>query len=527
MKKLLYLLRVDALGVLGINRLRHSADRAAKRKAGGALALAAFAGICVFGTALLYFYMMTSMFAALGMPELILGIAAVAGAVVTVITSVVSAPNILFSFRDFDQVLSLPIPVRTVAFSRLIKLALRNLLFLSIVLIPAGIAYGAHAAVDGGFVLRFVLLVLLAPLLPITVAAVLGTLIARVSSAFRRTNGVRIVLSLAFVLAVMALSFNMQPMIENFETVGVQLAESLYGIYPPARWFAEAALGNGASLALFALVNVLPFVAFAWLAARFMRPLHALLTAGGGKKREAGAVRAASMRHALFLREVRRYFASTIYVTNTAIGPILLLAAGIALQFVDMEGMTAEMGLAASALMAMIPYLAAWMLGMSTTTAASISLEGKGIDQLKVLPVSADAVFSAKLKLQFAISLPAQAIAATLFTIALHPTLKEAVVLYVLPAAFAVFSGLAGLWLNLLHPKFDWKSETEVVKQGLPMFVTVFGSMLLAGVPLVLTLIGAADATLIAAVATVLSAAGSVLLWKQLSDKGARRFAAL
>ena len=58
MKKLIYLLRVDALGVLGINRLRHSADRAAKRKAGGALALAAFAGICVFGTALLYFYMM-------------------------------------------------------------------------------------------------------------------------------------------------------------------------------------------------------------------------------------------------------------------------------------------------------------------------------------------------------------------------------------------------------------------------------------------------------------------------------------
>ena len=307
MKKLLYLLRVDALGVLGINRLRHSANRAAKRKAGGALALAAFAGICVFGTALLYFYMMTSMFAALGMPELILGIAAVAGAVVTVITSVVSAPNILFSFRDFDQVLSLPIPVRTVAFSRLIKLALRNLLFLSIVLIPAGIAYGTHAAVDGGFVLRFVLLVLLAPLLPITVAAALGTLIARVSSAFRRTNGVRIVLSMLFVLAVMALSFNMQPMIENFETVGAQLAGSLYGIYPPARWFAEAALGNGVSLALFALVNVLPFVAFAWLAARFMRPLHALLTAGGGKKREAGAVRAASMRHALFPRAVFRF----------------------------------------------------------------------------------------------------------------------------------------------------------------------------------------------------------------------------
>lgn len=513
MKKLLYLLRVDALGVLGVNRLRHGSDPAQKRKAVGGLVLAAFVAVCLGGTAFLYFYMMAGAFAALGVPELILGIAAVAGALVTVITSFVSAPNVLFTFRDFDQVFSLPIPVRTIALSRLLKLMLRNLLFQGAVLVPAAVAYGLHADVGAAFVLRCILLALLSPLLPITIAAALGTLVAKIGSAFRRTNGVRIALSLALVLAAMALSFNMQPIIEGFEDIGVQLAESLYKAYPLARWFAEAALGDGSTFVLFTLASILPFALFAWLAARYMRPLHAVLTAGTTQKREAGAVRVASMRHALFLREVRRYLASTIYVTNTAVGPLLLLAAGVALLFVDLGSITQEMGVPIPALAPMVPYLAAWMLGMSTTTASSISLEGKGIDQLKVLPVSATSVFRAKLSLHLALTL--------------RPAFSEAVLLYALPAAFAVFAGLAGLWLNLLHPKFDWKSETEVVKQGLPMFVTVFGSMLFAGVPLVLTLTGAADAALVAYLFLALCIAGSLLLWRSLCGKGARRFAAL
>ena len=43
-------------------------------------------------------------------------------------------------------------------------------------------------------------------------------------------------------------------------------------------------------------------------------------------------------------REVRRYLASTIYVTNTAVGPLLLLAAGVALLFVDLGSVAQEMG---------------------------------------------------------------------------------------------------------------------------------------------------------------------------------------
>ena len=81
MRKLFLLLRIDALGVLGTARL---SDPAARRKAVRALALGAFVAVCLLGTSLMYFYMMAGAFAALGTPELTLGIAAVAGALLVI-----------------------------------------------------------------------------------------------------------------------------------------------------------------------------------------------------------------------------------------------------------------------------------------------------------------------------------------------------------------------------------------------------------------------------------------------------------
>ena len=41
-----------------------------------------------------------------------------------------------------------------------------------------------------------------------------------------------------------------------------------------------------------------------------------------------------------------------------------------------------------------------------------------------------------------------------------------------------------GLSVNLAFPKFDWTNETQIVKQGTAMMITVFGNMALAGVPI-------------------------------------------
>ena len=44
----------------------------------------------------------------------------------------------------------------------------------------------------------------------------------------------------------------------------------------------------------------------------------------------------------------------------------------------------------------------------------------------------------------------------------------------------------AGLYINLLMPKFDWLNETVAIKQSMSVLVTMFGGFLLLGIPVLL-----------------------------------------
>ena len=41
----------------------------------------------------------------------------------------------------------------------------------------------------------------------------------------------------------------------------------------------------------------------------------------------------------------------------------------------------------------------------------------------------------------------------------------------------SAFVALFGIWLNARFPRYDWTSETQVVKQSIPMMIAVFVSM--------------------------------------------------
>lgn len=47
----------------------------------------------------------------------------------------------------------------------------------------------------------------------------------------------------------------------------------------------------------------------------------------------------------------------------------------------------------------------------------------------------------------------------------------------VVPVSFSVFVSCFGLYVNLKHQKFDWKTEVEVVKQSVATMITTFTGM--------------------------------------------------
>ena len=110
-------------------------------------------------------------------------------------------------------------------------------------------------------------------------------------------------------------------------------------------------------------------------------------------------------------------------------------------------------------------------------------------------------------------------------SMALSLTAMETAACFLLPLSGVVLAPAWGLIANLLLPRFDWKSETEVVKQGASVLVAMLGGMALSIAPLAgLLYLGvnlSAAAIVLAGVYTLLG----VGCWIVLLTWGEKRFA--
>ena len=135
------------------------------------------------------------------------------------------------------------------------------------------------------------------------------------------------------------------------------------------------------------------------------------------------------------------------------------------------------------------PLLLAALCGMSSTTGASISIEGKHWWILQTLPVRAKDIFTSKLKVNFAVALPFMIISMIILAIVINPSPVELVFLIVLPFAYLYFMSVLGLFCNIRHPNFYWSNETEAVKNGVTGLITFLVGFLFILVVFVVTIV--------------------------------------
>ena len=73
---------------------------------------------------------------------------------------------------------------------------------------------------------------------------------------------------------------------------------------------------------------------------------------------------------------------------------------------------------------------------------------------------------------------------------------------------FPLLVGLGGSFLNLKFPKYDWTVETQAVKNSIPVFIAVFGAMVLGiGVLILAFFVGPWAAVAVDVLSVALSAA--------------------
>ena len=203
MRAFVLLLKIQLLGLFGINKALH-VDAARAKRTIGLVALAVVALVAIVAA---YVVSVAETLVSAGFVEYVPLMAVLVGAVAGAVAAFLKANGVLFAFKDYDLVMSLPVPTATVVLSRIASLYAMGAAFGLLVMVPAFAVYALHAGVSVMGVVCMALAVVLAPLAPLALAVVLAALVAAASSRFRHASIFQVVLTMVLLLAFLAVYF--------------------------------------------------------------------------------------------------------------------------------------------------------------------------------------------------------------------------------------------------------------------------------------------------------------------------------
>lgn len=406
-----------------------------------------------------------------------------------VVFTVFTVRGVLFAPGDYDTLMSWPVHKRAIVAARMTVLYAYHLCYGAMFFVPALAVYAIYASPAWWFYPLALLLTLVAPAVPTAVGAVVGTLVTEATAGFRRSSILNSIVQIAFVFFIMTLSMRAGTMSAAAGGQAALLAGKATALYPPSALFLNAVVGGSVLSALaFALLSAAAlFTAALFVSWRFFRLSTRLLAvprANGARVRltlaRSGALAA------LYRGEWKRYLSSTIYLTNTAFGVVMMLAFAVLLavergklaELLDLPG--------APDLTGFIPLVLGFIAVMSATTGSSVSMEGKRLWIVRSLPVRARDWFLAKILLSLTVIVPGILVSGVVIGISMGASASVWPYLFATPIAYALFAAVFGLAVNLFLPKLDWKNDAEVVKQSASTMVSTLTGLLLTAAPIVL-----------------------------------------
>ena len=487
MSKLGSLLKINLISSLGINKLTKEKSKVERNKAIFLAVTIGFSAIMILVMSIIYFEALAKGLQQIGLLDIILVMGFILSTVIILFTSIYKAQGILFSFKDHDLLMSLPIKKSDVLLSKMAELLVVNYLALSFLLLPAGIIYFKYSSISPIFFLNLILVYLTLPLIPVVIASIIAFGVSYVSSRLRHKNLIITAGTLIIVFIIFVASFKSNELIENLIANSASISEGMLKIYPPAILAVRGLANNNfIYILLFIALSVSVFALFVFVFNSSYKTITSRLQENYKKANyKVKELKKSSQLKALLNKEIRRYFASPIYVINTIIGPILLIGASIATLFMGEEVLSTilEIEVVKEIIPVFIIVFVCGTLVLSCTTNSSISLEGKNLWILKSSPIKPIDIFKAKIGWNLLLIGPATLVADIIFAISLKLSVIQVGWLISISIIFSVIVAILGIIVNLFFPKFNWVSETAVVKQGASVSIQMLISAALVAVP--------------------------------------------
>lgn len=476
------LTKLELCNLYGLNVFRFSRDKKSRQKTLGLMALW-----------LILLVMLICYVGGLSYGLIYLGLEAAVPAYLITLSGVLifffgmlKAGSIIFRREGYDMLCALPLRTGAIAVSRLLKMYVEDLLMTLAVLLPGIGVYIWNVGPGADFYLTVFLGIWIVPLLPMAASILLGTLIAGISCRMRHKSLISAGLSILAVLGILYGSSRLSAMQGSMDTemlkdLSVSIMALLEKVYPPAVWLGMAMIRGdisgtvacvGLSLAAFGAVA-------AAAALSFHKISRSLYSNSARHDYRMGRLKAESLLRSLCKRELRRYFSSSIYVTNTIIGPIMGCVLSAALFLLGTDFIKGVLPLLID-VEGIVPFVIAGVFCMMTATATSISMEGKNWWILKSLPLTAKNILDGKILMNLLLLLPFYLLSELFLIFALKPGAGELLWLLLIPAVLILFSCVYGIAVNLRFPLLEWESEVRVVKQSASSVLGGMGGFILS-----------------------------------------------
>lgn len=533
MKKIIRLVSIQ-MGAVLTDMLSLGDSRKKKSKIFGYGGLALFV-ISMSFLSFIYVFMISEglkMFDSLDiLPTLMMAITSI----VVLTTTIFKVKGTIFAFKDYDLVMSLPVSTTEIVASRLLLLYGINMLFVCLIMIPATLVYGIMANPRLEFYIISLFTLFFIPLVPIALASILGTIVAYISTKFRHRNLFNIIFSIVMVLGLMFFPSLLSDVGQEVVDMSRLITNQVNELYPPAMLYTKAVISYdiwsliifvGISLGIFILYSLLIGRGFKWLNSK-------MLTGTTGTKFKMGEQRVNTPFIALYYKEIKRFFSTPVYVLNTGFGVILGTLGVIALIVVESPigdyfdisfdiGQYMSVPQIGGAVGVFGPLMISFFIMLSSTTSASISLEGKNVWILKSLPVSEKTIFFSKIGVNITILAPL-ILDIFLLSLLMKVGIIQGLIMIIIGILSTIFVSVFGLLINIIFPNFNWTTETVAVKQSASTLISMLGGFGLVAIQyLLLVLIQTENMANIIYIGLLLLV--NIIIYRVLMTYGVKKF---
>lgn len=472
------LVKVQLLGLFGINKKLNGKGKSGKGAITGVLSVLLIAA-CIVYVGYMYSEEYAVFLSAGGEIYKLVPLMISIASIISFVFSFYASGTVLYGYKDYQLLSAMPVKNREIVLSKLAYMYVSDLVFNLLIIVPSLFVYGSHGGeITAGFIFTTLALVLFSPLLMISFSVAIGALTAYISSFFRKKYIAQIIILGSVMIALFAFSlfsgYNAAEGGNMFSAI-----TKLYFVYA----IAEAGMKNGLYVLLFAVINAGAFAAVTVAVCFTYKKINTLVTSKRTLKnfrlKESSGK---SLFSALLTREAKRLFTCPIYVINSVIGVAISILFSVfyvvVISTLSGNGLEPYM---TEPFMIFVPAVFAFLFFLAPATACSVSLEGKTFWIIRTMPVDMKSVFNAKLLLSYIIYSITAVVSSLIVTLPIGYSAVTVLLVTFNALTAALFSSNLGLLFNLLLPKFEWKNENEVIKRSAPTFLTLLAAFVFAG----------------------------------------------